>query len=235
MKSKRFRLDRFLGQRLQCSKKQAQVLLSARVVSVDGVITNDPQQPIDEFSKVECQGKTIQARDRHYVMLHKPAGVVSATVDEQATVLDLIDEPYKAELHIAGRLDKSSTGLLLLTNDGRWSKLLSDDAIGFEKTYQVTVRDPISDECVQAFEQGVYFEYENLTTMPAVLNRLEPCHAQVKLTQGRYHQIKRMFGRFRNPVLSIHRTAMGPITLDTSLKPGDYRILTDQEVSLGGR
>jgi 16S rRNA pseudouridine516 synthase len=234
MKSKRFRLDRFLSQRLQQSKRQVQLLLASGAVTVDGAIINDPQHPIDQFSWVECHGKTIQKSDRHYVMLYKPAGVVSATVDEQTTVLDLIEEPYKTELHIAGRLDKNSTGLLLLTNDGRWSQLLSDASAGFEKTYQVSVRDPITDECVQAFEQGIYFEYEDLTTTPAVLIRTAPCHAEVKLTQGRYHQIKRMFGRFRNPVLSIHRTAMGPITLDTSLKPGDYRILTEQEVSLGG-
>ncbi|MFQ3229244.1 pseudouridine synthase [Reinekea sp.] len=231
MNSKRFRLDRYLSQRLQRSKKQVQRLLAARVVLVDGTAINDPQHPIDEFSHIVCDGKILQQRQRRYVMLHKPAGVVSATVDEQATALDLIDKPYKAELHIAGRLDKNSTGLLLLTNDGRWSQLLSDAATGFEKAYQVTVRDPISDDCVQAFEQGIYFEYENLTTAPAELNRLSACHAQVKLTEGRYHQIKRMFGRFRNPVLSIHRTAIGPIKLDPSLSPGDYRVLTDQEVS----
>jgi len=232
MKSKRFRLDRFLSQQLQRSKKQVQLLLASGAVTVDGLTINDPQYPIDEFSLVVCRGETIQSRQRRYIMMHKPMGVVSATIDEQKTVLDLIDEPYKDELHIAGRLDKNSTGLLLLSNDGRWSQLLSDAAVGCEKTYQVTVRDAISDECVGAFEQGIYFEYEDLTTLPAKLKRTGPCRAEVTLCQGRYHQIKRMFGRFRNPVLTIHRTTIGSIVLDDSLKPGEYRALTEKEVSL---
>ena len=186
MTAKRFRLDRFLSQRLQRSIKQVRLLLAAGEVSVDGVVINNPQHPINEFSTVICQGETLQARERQYIMLHKPKGVISATVDEQQqTVLDLIELPNKAELHIAGRLDKNSTGLLLLSNDGRWSKSLSDADLGCEKVYQVTLRDEITEECIKAFADGIYFEYENLTTAPAILIRLTPLRAEVRLTQGR--------------------------------------------------
>jgi 16S rRNA pseudouridine516 synthase len=234
MKTKRFRLDRFLSQKLQRNNKEIRLLLAAGSVVVDGIITNDPQQPIDEFSHIVREGEVLQARDRQYIMLYKPKGIISATVDaHQQTVLDLISLPNKSELHIAGRLDKNSTGLLLLSNDGRWSKSLSDASVKCKKIYQVTVRDEITDACIDAFANGIYFDYENITTAPAVLQRLTPRTAQVQLTEGRYHQIKRMFGRFRNPVLSIHRIAIGAITLDENLLPGQYRALTDKEVLLG--
>ncbi|MBU2864136.1 16S rRNA pseudouridine(516) synthase [Reinekea forsetii] len=232
MKSKRFRLDRFLCHHFQMSKRQAQQLMATQQVSVDGVMVNDPQRLVDQFSNVVCAGKTKIGFKRTYIMLNKPAGILSATKDEsQSTVMDIIDPTNKEALHIAGRLDKYSTGLLILSNDAQWSQQLSGAQHGCEKTYLVTVQNPISEECIDAFAQGMHFDYEDIITRPAKLNRLAPCQAQVKLTEGRYHQIKRMFGRFRNPVLSIHRTQIGPIVLDDQLPAGQFRPLTSKEIS----
>ncbi|MFC3701811.1 16S rRNA pseudouridine(516) synthase [Reinekea marina] len=232
MKSKRFRLDRFLCHHFQMSKRQAQQLLAAQQVSVDGKVVNDPQQIVDQFSTVICAEQQKVGLERTYIMFNKPAGVLSATKDNnQTTVMDSIDPTNAQALHIAGRLDKNSTGLLILSNDARWSEQLSGAQYGCEKTYLVTVRDPISDECVDAFAQGLYFDYEGIVTRPAKLTRLALCQAQVKLTEGRYHQIKRMFGRFRNPVMSIHRTQIGPIVLDDQLPAGQFRPLTSKEIS----
>src|SRR5690606_24773741 len=140
-----------------------------------------------------------------YVMLHKPGGVLSATSDARHPVATgLVAHPAAADLHIAGRLDLHASGLLLLTNDGRWSKHLSDPASGVCKQYEVRLRDPLTADYVPAFAAGMYFAFENLTTRPARLELTGSHSALVTLQEGRYHQLKRMFGRFRNPVLAIH-------------------------------
>jgi 16S rRNA pseudouridine516 synthase len=100
------------------------------------------------------------------------------------------------------------------------------------KVYEVTVEHPINGECIQAFANGMYFSYEDITTKPAQLEKLSECVAKVTLEEGRYHQIKRMFGRFRNPVLALHRVSIGEIKLDTDLAPGEYRALRKNEVNI---
>ena len=166
-------------------------------------------------------------------MLNKPAGVVSATVDMQhTTVTDLLSQDYRAELHIVGRLDFNSTGLLLLTNDGRWSQRISQPGRKLLKRYRVTVESPLTPEYVRQFQQGMYFAYEGITTRPAQLTILSDYAAEVGLVEGRYHQLKRMFGRFNNKVLSIHRVAVGPLHLDEHLLVGQSRNLTAAELAV---
>ena len=165
-------------------------------------------------------------------MLHKPPGVVSATEHpEHRTVLDLFDEPDKHELHLAGRLDLNTSGLLLVTNDGQWSRRATSPAGKQAKVYRVETRDLIEPACVEVFARGLYFAYEDLTTLPAVLEILAPRQARLTLFEGRYHQVKRMFGHFRNPVVGLHRVSMGAIQLDPNLAPGQYRALTAQEIA----
>src|SRR5690606_23746504 len=121
------------------------------------------------------------------------AGVVSATKDQQhTTVVDLLDVPNREQLHIVGRLDFNSTGLLLLTNDGRWSRRLMTPQYKVIKVYRVSLGEPITEECVMAFASGIHFPYENITTKPATLKILDRFTAEVHLMEGRYHQIKRM-------------------------------------------
>ncbi|MDX1267743.1 MAG: 16S rRNA pseudouridine(516) synthase, partial [Oceanisphaera sp.] len=116
-------------------------------------------------------------------------------------------------------------GLVLLTNDGRWSRALTSPEAKVPKRYQVRVRDPLDERYVNAFANGVYFETENLVTAPVAMTITSPTTAELVLTEGKYHQIKRMFGRFRNPVLALHRSAVGPYELDDSLAPGDFKRL----------
>jgi 16S rRNA pseudouridine516 synthase len=136
------------------------------------------------------------------------------------------------DLHIVGRLDLHSSGLLLLTNDGDWSRALMSPENKVAKVYEVTVEHPINGECIQAFANGMYFSYEDIITKPAQLEKLSECVAKVTLEEGRYHQIKRMFGRFRNPVLALHRVSIGEIELDADLAPGEYRALRKNEVNI---
>jgi 16S rRNA pseudouridine516 synthase len=225
------RLDRHLSSALDLKRSEVRLLLAQGRVEVDGDIATDSNQLITRFSQVRCDGKTTQANTAHYLMLNKPAGVVSATQDDKhTTVIDLLDQPWKEQLHIVGRLDFNSTGLLLLTNDGQWSRQLSLPASKLIKRYRVRLEQPLQPSYVEAFQRGFYFGYENITTRPARLTILSDYEAEVDLVEGRYHQIKRMFGQFDNKVLSIHRFAVGALTLETELAPGESRELSATEM-----
>jgi 16S rRNA pseudouridine516 synthase len=242
------RLDRFISEYCKVSRRDVRLMLAKKRISVDGHITDDIGLRIDRFSKITLDGNILQDNKPLYIMLHKPIGVVSATVDKQhKTVINLLEEQNllvnqtlaeKDNLHIVGRLDLNTSGLLLLTNDSRWSERLTSPEYKVEKCYQVSLQNPLTDDYEQAFANGMYFEFENITTKPAVLKiianqtneRGNEYIAQVKLIEGRYHQIKRMFGRFRNPVIGLHREAIGNLLLDEQLIAGQSRLLTDDEV-----
>ncbi|MGL5359957.1 MAG: pseudouridine synthase [Shewanella sp.] len=232
MQSKRGRLDRFLCAKLQIPRKSVRELLLSGRVRVDGAIAKDLDLQIDEFTKVQCDEQLLQSNTPSYVMLHKPVGVVSATQDAQhPTALDLLDAKVRGGLHIAGRLDLNSSGLLLLTNDSRWSQALMSPQHKVDKLYRVTLANPLTADYIAAFAQGMYFGFEDIVTQPAKLEIVSEYVAEVTLKEGKYHQIKRMFGRFRNPVVDLHRISIGQIVLDASLKPGQSRTLTPQEVA----
>ena len=221
------RLDKFISQALGYKKRQVQLLLARGLVSVDDVICYEGQQRIGQFSKIEIEGQLLMQHTPIYLMLHKPAGIVSATVDDKhTTVLDILPSKYQG-LHIAGRLDRHSTGLLLLTNNGQWSRQITQPNTKLPKHYTVTVANPITQAEIDAFARGIYFAFEDLTTAPAQLTITATTSAHIILHEGRYHQIKRMFGHFRNPVLSIHRTQVGAIKLPADLPAGGYRVVSD--------
>lgn len=227
MKSKKTRIDRFISKAKNIPVKQVKLLLAQENILVNGIIATDADMQIDEFSRIEFQGEILQALEPLYIMLHKPVGVVSATQDSRhKTVIDLIDHPLKNSLHIVGRLDLNTSGLVLLTNDGRWSRHITSPQTETTKRYQVTVKNRLTSDYVDAFARGMYFEYENITTRPAVLRILTDYSAEVILTEGKYHQIKRMFGRFRNQVISLHRSHIGSIFLNESLQSGQWIVFT---------
>jgi 16S rRNA pseudouridine516 synthase len=147
-------------------------------------------------------------------------------------VLELLDEPDKDDLHIAGRLDFNTTGLMLITNDGSWSRRLTQPQTKLPKVYYVETEQIITAEYAATFAQGLYFAFEDLTTQPAELTLLGPTSARLSIVEGRYHQVKRMFGHFNNKVLRLHRERMGPLMLDAQLEPGGYRALSPEEICL---
>lgn len=226
------RVDRFLSNLPQFNRQQARLLLIEKRVRVDGQIVSDPHHDIREFSRVELDEHVLQAgKPARYFMLHKPPGCVSATQDpEHPTVLDLLNETDKHDLHIAGRLDFNTSGLMLITNDGHWSRHLTQPQTKLPKVYYVETEQEITDGYITRFEQGVYFAYEDLTTLPATLELLGPRSARLSIVEGRYHQVKRMFGYFDNKVLRLHRESIGPLMLDSRLAPGEYRALTSEEI-----
>lgn len=226
------RLDRFIERQLACSARTTRYMLAGGAVRVNGVAVANGDWAITQFCRVEVDGRILQAREPVYLMMHKPRACVSATTDfKNTTVLDLIDLPSKHELHLAGRLDFNSTGLLLLTNDGSWSRRITLPNKKIPKTYQVETRDVIAAESVKKFAEGIYFAYENLTTLPAMLTIHSANTAELTIHEGRYHQIKRMFGFFQNEVVGLHRLSIGEIVLDDNLAPGEYRYLTATEIA----
>ncbi len=226
------RVDRFLSNLPRFNRQQVRRLLVERRVSVDGMTVSDPHHEVREFSHVCVDDDVLQAgKPARYFMLHKPQGCVSATSDPQhPTVLDLLDEPDTDELHIAGRLDFNTTGLMLITNDGQWSRRLTQPQTKLPKVYLVETEQVISPEYASTFAAGLYFAFEDLTTQPAELELLGPRTARLGIIEGRYHQVKRMFGHFNNKVIGLHRERMGPLALDPALAPGEYRALTDSEI-----
>lgn len=226
------RLDRFVESHLSYSARKVRDLFVQRLILLNGVAVADGRGRISEFCRVEVDGNVLQARTPIYVMLHKPQACVSATRDDKnKTVLDLIDLPEKENLHLAGRLDFNTTGLLLLTNDGKWSRKLTQPQQKIPKTYFVHTQDEITPDYIKVFAEGIYFSFENLTTLPAELIILSSHSAQLTIYEGRYHQIKRMFGFFNNEVVALHRLSMGNIHLDQNLAAGDYRFLTAGEIN----
>ena len=223
------KLSRFLYHHTSHGKNDVRRILAAGRVKVDGKVERDSQSDIGDFTQVTLDDLVLRDTSAVYLMLNKPAGYLSATVDdEHRTVMELIDTPET--LHIAGRLDRASTGLLILTNDGKWSRRLTEPKEGVPKVYEVTTAEPITAETVMRFQQGIYFAYEDLTTQPAELQILSAQRAQITIYEGRYHQVKRMFHAVGNRITSLHRLSMGAIQLDQSLTAGQYRNLTQQEI-----
>ncbi|MEI6859055.1 MAG: pseudouridine synthase [Shewanella sp.] len=232
MESKRARLDRFLSRELKVNRKDVRLMLAQSRVRVDGVVAKNIQQLVGEFSHVCLDGRVLKNKTPSYVMLNKPVGVVCATKDtKHKTVIELLDRQDSTSLHIVGRLDLNTSGLVLLTNDGRWSRKLMSPEYKVEKRYLVTLKSPLSEEYIHAFAKGFYFEFEDITTQAAKLEIIDDCVASVTLTEGKYHQIKRMFGRFRNPVIGLHRCSIGKLLLDLTLEQGASRDLTVEEVN----
>ena len=227
------RLDRFLANLPCYNRQQVRLLLVQRRVRVDAKVVTDPQAEVREFSRVEVDDQLHQAGyPPRYLMLHKPAGCVSATHDPQhRTVLDLLPTELRDDLHIAGRLDYNTTGLLILTNDGQWSRRLTQPTTKLPKHYLVETEDEIGAHYVAKFREGFYFAFEDLTTLPAQLDILGPRQARLAIVEGRYHQVKRMFGHFDNKVVGLHRESMGAIQLDPRLAPGEFRALTGDEIA----
>ncbi|WP_339487699.1 16S rRNA pseudouridine(516) synthase [Pseudomonas sp. EL_65y_Pfl2_R95] len=227
------RLDRILSNLPQFNRQAVRQLIASGQVLIDGQCCRDPRFDVTVFNRVELDGHAIQAgKPARYFMLNKPMGVVSATEHPaHKTVIDLLNEPDKAELHLAGRLDLNTSGLLLITNDGQWSRRVTQPVSKQAKVYWVSTEQPIEAHYVDTFAAGMYFEFEDLTTLPAMLEIVAPYNARLSLYEGRYHQVKRMFGHFQNKVIGLHRERVGNIMLDPQLAPGEYRTLTPDEIA----
>lgn len=226
------RLDRFISKHTPHSHQASRLLIARGQVRINGAVMQDPRTDIDRFMAVTLGEELLQQQTAHYLMLHKPAGYLSATSDPvHPTVMELLPSALRPLLHIGGRLDRSSSGLLILTNDGLWSRRLTEPGKGIPKTYRVNTARPITPQTRQRFADGIYFAFEDLTTSPAQLEQLDECEARLTIYEGRYHQVKRMFHAVGNHVTALHRESMGAIRLDTTLEVAASRQLTAAEIA----
>ncbi|MES9970240.1 MAG: pseudouridine synthase [Candidatus Thiodiazotropha sp.] len=227
------RIDRFISNATTLSRSQAQRVIRAGRVRVDGVQIKQASFSVRLDAEVYLDGSIVAPPLPRYFMLNKPLGVVSAAHDpSHRTVLDLFDLPNPTALHIAGRLDIDSSGLVLVTDDGHWSHRITAPSNHCPKTYAVTLAEPLTAGQVAKLEAGLLLKGEARPTKPAGVEQLSALELRLTITEGRYHQVKRMFAALGNHVQALHRLSIGGLLLDPSLLPSEYRALTPQEVAL---
>lgn len=227
------RLDKFISDTTELSRNDAKKAIRAERVSVNDELAHRGNQSITASDKVSLDGKQLHRLKARYYMLNKPKGYVCATQDaDHPTVLDLLQEPNKQQLHIAGRLDIDTTGLVLITDDGQWSHRITSPHKSCGKQYQVTIATPLNDNAIDQLQNGVLLNNESKYTKPAQVKRLTELSFIMTITEGRYHQVKRMLAAVNNRVLALHRFNIGGIQLDDALAFGEYRPLHPQEIDL---
>ncbi|MEZ5530420.1 MAG: 16S rRNA pseudouridine(516) synthase RsuA [Porticoccaceae bacterium] len=225
------RLDRFISNTSDYSRSQVKQLVREGQVLINGQPATSPSTPVSDADQVTVDGMALSTPAPRYLMLHKPVGVVSATKDsEHPTALDLLDEPRPEQLQIAGRLDIDTTGLLLITDDGQWNHRITSPRSDCRKTYLVELAEPLRAELVKKFHDGLWLNGEKRRCLPADLEITGEHCARLTISEGKYHQVKRMFAAVGNQVTELHRVRVGEIELDPALEPGEYRPLTQQEI-----
>lgn len=226
------RLDRYLAEMGAGSRSELKKAIRAGRVTVNGSVMRDPAGQIRADDEVCLDNIRIAYEKYVYYMLHKPAGVISATEDKrQQTVLDLIDERQRKGLFPVGRLDRDTEGLLLITNDGELAHRLLSPKKHVDKVYFARLDGPVGEAERKMFAEGLRVD-DTLTALPADLEILDPAsEVRVTIREGKFHQVKRMFEAVGREVLYLKRLSMGPLFLDESLPIGAYRRLTSEELS----
>jgi len=228
------RLDKLLADSGLVSRSEAKALIRSGRVTVNGAVPRLAEEKYVSETAVICiDGEQISCSTKRYLMLYKPSGILSATEDSrQKTVLDLLAAPLKRQgLFPVGRLDKDTTGLLLLTNDGDFAHRVISPKKHVPKIYRAGLDKPLDDADIAAFEQGIVLS-DGTVCMPALLEILRPCLGRVTVYEVKYHQVKRMFAACGKHVTALHRESIGDLLLDDTLKPGEYRELNSEELAL---
>ena len=231
------RLDKFISKATELSRKEAKKVLHASEITVNDDVVKDGSLHVDELNdEVMWAGETLSvATGNRYILLYKPEGFeCTLKPKEYPIVTELIAVPELTNLRIAGRLDVDTTGALILSDDGSWLHRVTSPKHQHEKVYEITLADPM-DEAAQAnavekIAQGILLEGDHEKTKPASLEFIDETHARLILTEGKYHQVKRMMAYFGNKVIELHRASIGGITLE-GLEKGDSRFLTEDEVA----
>ena len=236
------RLDKFICKSTQLTKQQAITAIESGEITVNEQVIKSVATQVHENNVIQHQNQVLTARPFCYLLLHKPANFICSNVDDvYPSVLNLLNYSSKnrnaqvvqnlelvSELHIAGRLDADTTGLILITDDGRWTFNITSPNNGCKKVYRVGLSRQINQEVIKRFEQGIQLQGENNLTLPACLEMISDTEVLLTITEGKFHQVKRMFAAVGNRVLSLHREQIGAIKLDVEV--GDWRYLTEHEI-----
>lgn len=226
------RLDKFISDCGAASRREIKQMIKAGRVTLNGETAAAPETKLDpESAVVTIDGTALKYEKYHYFMLNKPAGVLSATDDgKQKTVIDLLSPEHKRlGLFPVGRLDKDTTGLLLITDDGDFAHRVISPKSKIMKVYHAHTQSPVNTDDISAFAQGVTLA-DGTKCLPAGLSLCADGSCLVTVMEGKYHQVKRMLASRGKPVMALKRLRIGGLELDESLKPGDYRPLTADEL-----
>ena len=234
---KKMRVDKLLSNVGVASRAELKKYCKQGLISVNGKVINNPGVQVDsEIDDVRFNGEKIVYREFVYIMLNKPDGYISATYDKyDPIVLDLIDQSYLVfEPFPVGRLDKDTEGLLVLTNDGQLAHRVLSPKKHVPKTYYAKIQGKVTEEDILAFEKGVILDdgYETMPSQLKILKSDDMSEIELTIHEGKFHQVKRMFESVGKKVVYLKRLSMGKLKLDESLKLGEYRELTEEEVKL---
>lgn len=230
------RLDKFLSNMGYGSRKEVKILLKTKAVEVNGEVVRDPKVHVDEHADIVLVGgEAVVYTEFIYLLMNKPQDVISATEDKyDQTVIDLLAEQEQHfEPFPVGRLDKDTEGFLLLTNDGKLAHELLSPKKHVDKTYYAIIDGRVTEEDAEAFKKGVVLD-DGYVTKSASLNIIESgtvSKIELTITEGKFHQVKRMFESVGKQVVYLKRLSMGPLSLDPDLELGEYRHLTEEEVT----
>ena len=234
---KKMRVDKLLSNVGVASRAELKKYCKQGLISVNGKVINNPGVQVDsESDDIRFNGEKIVYREFVYIILNKPDGYISATFDKyDPIVLDLIDQSYLVfEPFPVGRLDKDTEGLLVLTNDGQLAHRVLSPKKHVPKTYYAKIQGKVTEEDILAFEKGVILDdgYETMPSQLKILKSDDMSEIELTIHEGKFHQVKRMFESVGKKVVYLKRLSMGKLKLDESLKLGEYRELTEEEVKL---
>lgn len=227
------RLDKFLCDTLNIARTEAKKMVSSGRVTVDDIKAKSGSQQLSEEAKVCLDGAPLTYQRYFYIMLNKTAGVVCANRDSKSkTVFDLLDkEDLKKDLFVCGRLDKDTTGFVLLMNNGPLAHRLLAPKNDVYKEYLVCSARKVTEQNIRQFEEGIQFR-DGTKCKPAYYTPLSDNCGLIRISEGKFHQIKKMFFAIDNEVIKLHRNSIHGLVLDENLAEGEYRYLTDDEIAI---
>ena len=226
------RLDAVLSACSVGSRSEVKALIRKGKVSVNGTVVRDVSFAVTDSDEVRVNGIVTDTSEFVYLMLNKPCGFVSTTEADEENVLSFVpSELFRKGMFPVGRLDKDTSGLIFLTNDGAFSHMLTSPSRHVEKEYIATLERPLDGICFEFFAEGMTLK-DGFTTRPAKLERLGEKKARVVISEGKYHQVRRMFACCGNRVETLKRVRIGGVELDPTLEEGEVRKLTDEELDL---
>ncbi|MGF1807351.1 pseudouridine synthase [Aliivibrio sifiae] len=223
------RLDKFICKSTQLTKPEAIAMIEEGKVNINRDVVTAVSAQVHENNQVTLNGILLTLRPFRYLIMNKPANTICSNIDEAyPSLFNYITEGNNAELHVAGRLDADTTGLVLITDNGSWSYNIITPSKKCEKVYRVGLRKPITEDATEKFAIGLQLQGESQLTRPAKLEIITSKEVLLTITEGKFHQVKRMFSAIGNKVISLHREKIGEITLD--VEEGEWRYLTSDEI-----
>lgn len=223
------RLDKYICKSTEHSKSEAIQLINSGKVQVNNIIITDESIQVHENNKIILNGQALKTREFRYALVHKPLNTICSNIDEAyPSLFNCLDIERVSELHVVGRLDVDTTGLVLVTDDGRWTFDIIRPEMQCKKVYCVGLSRAITDDAICKLEKGLKLHGDPKLTLPAEVTIIGPKEVLLTITEGRYHQVKRMLTAVGNKVVSLHREKIGSISLDVDI--GQWRYLTPNEV-----